>query len=61
MQGIQFGKNRLGIGVAFEQLEQRQVIARYLCQGAPALQGLALAGQRQVGLAVCQAAAHDLG
>lgn len=47
--------------MAFEQLEQRQVVARYLRQGAPALQRLALAGQRQVGLAVCQAAAHDLG
>lgn len=44
---LQFAQDGQGIGVAFVQLDQAQVMMGDLGQGAPTVQGLTLAGQRQ--------------
>ncbi|WP_374221442.1 hypothetical protein [Variovorax sp. E3] len=46
-RAAEFGQDRQRVGVAFEELDQREIVGGHGCEHAPALQGLPRARSRQ--------------
>jgi hypothetical protein len=57
--GAQFGQDRHGVGMPFEQLEQHQVLPGDSGQALPAAQRIASARQRQIGQPLLDTARQD--